>query len=54
MIEHLFDELHMKYGYPIPAHYRVNHTLTLSSAIYKPDKDSFKGLINIAFSRTFE
>lgn len=41
VIEHLFPDIHVKYGFPIPTHYRINHTMTLSSAIYDPDYKSF-------------
>ena len=54
VIEHVFLDIHFKYGYPIPNHYRINHTLTISSAIYFPDATSLKGLTNLAFSNTTE
>ena len=54
MIEYIFYDLHFKYGYPIPNHYRVNHTITISSAIYVPDNSSAQGLLNLLFCDTFE
>lgn len=47
-------DLHIKYGYPVPNKYRENHTLTLSSAIYFPDKDSAEGLLELGFTKTYE
>jgi penicillin amidase len=54
VIEHLLLDLHIKYGFPIPNKYRINHTLTFSSTIYQPDPDTLKGLISLAFCNTFE
>lgn len=53
-IEHLFPDLHVKYGFPIPPQYRINHTITLTSAIYDPDKTSFEGLQKLAYCTAFE
>jgi hypothetical protein len=47
-------DIHVKYGYPIPNKYRLNHTLTLSSAIYTPDYNSLKGLASLAFTTNFD
>ncbi len=33
----------------MPLKYRINHTITCDSALYKPDTSSLKGLINITF-----
>lgn len=46
-------DIHVKYGFPIPNQYRINHTLTLSSAIYTPDYNSLRGLTSLAFCQNF-
>ena len=47
-------DVHIKYGYPIPNKYRINHTLTLTSAIYKPDYNSLKGFTSLIFTNNFD
>ena len=50
MIENIFDELYYKYSYPMPLKYRINHTITCDSAIYKPDPSSLRAMIDLTFS----
>ncbi len=50
VVEDIFDEFYYKYSYPLPLKYRINHTITVSAAIYHPDSTSLKGMIELTFS----
>ena len=54
VLESIFLELHWKYGYPLPAKYRDNHTLTLVPAHYRPDNSSARGLTSMLTFQTPE
>ncbi len=46
--------IHLKYGYPIPNQYKINHILTLGSAIFTPDYNSLKELASLAFATNLD
>jgi acyl-homoserine lactone acylase PvdQ len=54
VIENIFDELYYKYSYPLPLKYRINHTITCDSALYRPDSTSLKNLLDITFSLDYK
>jgi hypothetical protein len=54
IVENIYDDLYLKYSYPLPMKYRENHTITINAAIFDPDSTSLKGLVNLAFSKDSE
>ena len=42
--------MHFKYGVPLSNKYRINHTITISAALYTPDNTTCKGLLNMFFA----
>lgn len=46
----LFLDVHLKYGFPLPQHYE--NAISLSAVSFHPDGETFKGLLNLAFSET--
>jgi penicillin G amidase len=47
VIESVFMDMHWKYGYPLPQHYRDNHTLSLVAVHHRPDNSTIKGMLNL-------